>query len=213
VGPEGVILTHLSGLPQIVIANMSTATLIYEELAGVAHPANPLEFPPQVRYMPITLQHLCPWGTPCTDEARSCAMNCLLAGAPAILTAPIKDQSRALLEEIEPLAGEDLATYSFLAAWDAPAATGMAGVYAAVWHRPVRMLVYLANLTPRRVRGAVQVDPALAGWKAPRSALAATVTARGGARPKRLVLTAGALGKKGVPYSLAPWQSMVIRVE
>jgi hypothetical protein len=212
VGPEGVILTHISGLPQIVIANMSTATLIYEELAGIAHPANPLEFPAQVRFMPILLQHMCPWGAPGSDEARRCAMNCLLAGAPPILTAPIKGLSQDLLAEIELLAGEDLGSYSFLAAWDAPAKTGAEGVYAAVWYRPGRMLVYLANLTPRRARGTVQVDPALAGWKASRTALAGDAAASGGSRPKKLQLTAGALRTKGAPYSLAPWRSTLIRL-
>ena len=131
---------------------------------------------------------------------------------PPILTAPVTAQSQALLEEIEPLAGEDLASYSFLAAWDAPATTGVEGVYAAVWHRPGRMLVYVANLTPRRLRGAVQVDPALAGWKAGRAMLEGEATARGAARPKKLALTVGALKTKGAPYSLAPRQSMVIRL-
>jgi hypothetical protein len=213
VGPEGVILTHLSGLPQIVIVNMSTATLIYEEQAGIAHPPNPLEFPAQVRFMPIALQHMCPWGAPGSDDNRLCAMNCMLAGAPPILTAPIreKDLSKDLMAEIELLAGENLGTYSFLSAWDAPASTGADGVYAAVWHRPGRMLVYLANLTPRRVRGAVRVDPNLAGWKSGRAALAGQATPRG-AKAKKLELTAGALKTKGAPYSLAPWQSMVLRL-
>jgi hypothetical protein len=81
VRPDGIIMTHLSGYPQIVIENMSDIALIYEDQGGV-DPVNPECFPIQCAFMPITPRHLCGWGT--DNEQSRCAMVCLLQGHPPL---------------------------------------------------------------------------------------------------------------------------------
>jgi len=219
VGPQGIILTHLSGLPQIVIENMSTATLIYEDKYSSVHPASPLDFPPQCEFMPIAPRHLCGWGAAGSVELRQCLMTTLLQGTPPIPTLPADQRSQLgslvgrasdeMLREFELFSGEDFTSYRFIAASRGVVQTNNRGVGAALWHRQDKVLLYLANLSEKSARGKVQLPAGLTFKAAGRAQVNVSVSGKDGAAK----MSAAALRNHGISYALKPWSSAAVKVE
>jgi hypothetical protein len=222
VGPEGVILSHISGLPQIVVENMSTAALIYEDLYRPNVPM-PGEFEPQIEFMPIVPRMLCTTANS-PETIRRNVMSPLLQGAPAYMGWPpyfvaagleaagssATNLSLATLEEWE-LFGTDLSAYKFLPAMANPVKTGQSSVYGAVWFDGKEAWVYLGNLSAKPVRGQAAIKADLPVLKNKRGPLAVRKSLPGG-KSKELHLTASDLRTDGIPYTLGPWASAVYRI-
>ena len=219
VGPDGILMTHLSGLPQVVVENMSTITLIYEDQDSSLFP-EPGRFPPQCEFMPITPRHLCASARP-GPRARQTVMSGILSGHPGIATVlggmscdPVMRRycafSDELLREAALFGGEELASYRFAPAHRPAVSTGQEKVYAALWHKKGRALLYLGNLSAKPARGAFKLDPKLMGL-----AGAGKVTLRQVIAPEKSRATSVNVSalKKGVPYALKQWASALYRVE
>jgi len=212
IGPDGFLLTHLSGLPQIVVENMTDMTLIYEDQPYTSPYPEPGQFPVQCDFMPITPRQLCgvaPAGTP---HARRTIMSGLLQGHPSCLGAPADPFTEEYLREFAPFAGEDLASYRFAPASARAAKANTENVHAALWYQRNRALVYIGNFSPKTARGAFHFDPRRLGTKQAPSAY--TVTQLTGQRPSkaRQVMHAE-LKWLGVPYVLEPWGSALFRID
>jgi len=212
VGPDGIILTHLSGLPQIVIENLSDLALIYEDLAGASHPKDPLSFPAQCRFMPIVPRYLCPWGEAGKPSARECFMVCLLQGTPPIVpTTEATGLSAEMVEEFAKFGREDFTRYEFLPASDRPVETGQDRVFAALWFRKGEALLYVGNLAAKPAKGSLRFDPKRLGLR-PRAKVKLSVRQLGG-RGKGSQVSSTSLAKRGIPYALRKWASAVIKIE
>jgi hypothetical protein len=212
VGPDGIIMTHLSGYPQIVIENMSDIALIYEDQGGV-HPVNPACFPIQCTFMPITPRHLCGWGT--DNEQSRCAMVCLLQGHPPLpLPAAMYDGkggTENLYGKFSQFAGMDFTQYKFSPATDGWVKTGQDNVFGAVWHREGEAVVYLANMGSRGARGSATLDAGkILGPAIARSAKKLIVHRDGAKRATEI--SARNLKTKGIPYNLKPLESGLFKI-
>jgi hypothetical protein len=212
VGPDGIILTHLSGLPQIVIENLSDSALIYEELAGISHPKDPMSFPAQCRFMPIIPRYLCPWGEAGKPSARECFMVCLLQGTPPIIPTTQPDGYPAeMVEEFAKFEREDFTRYEFLPASDRPVETGQDRVFACLWFRKGEAMLYVGNLSAKPAKGTLKFDPKRMGLSS-RGAKKLRVRQLGG-RGKETHVSSASLATRGVPYALGKWGSAVIKIK
>ncbi|MFB3893203.1 MAG: hypothetical protein ACE15C_14395 [Phycisphaerae bacterium] len=212
VGPQGIIMSHLSGLPQIVIENMSDISLIYEDKYGLFQPSSPLEFPPQCLFVPISPRHLCGWGKP-GAAARRCVMVCLLEGTPPIPGPLGMGNTDDYLAEFDLFGQEDLRQYRFSPASGGAVRTGRDGVYGALWYAAGKGLLYLANLSGKAARGGARFD---AGLISPAKGKAAPVhveRASPGGAVKRIKLGPAAIRSEGIPYSLAADTSALFRLK
>ncbi len=155
VGKDGVIFSHMSGLPYIFVENMSTLLFIYEDIGGNIAP-NPDSFPLQCRFIPIAPRHLV--GGPGDKlEARKFVVGGILEGHPPCFFAPLGAPSQPLMEEAQKLKDVDLGKYRFTPASQRPVQTGHDGVFACLWHGKADTVVYIANLTPKPARGKARV--------------------------------------------------------
>ena len=212
VGPDGIILTHLSGLPQIVVENLSDFALIYEELAGISHPKDPMSFPPQCTFMPIIPRHICSWGAAGTPLSRECIMGCLLQGTPPIIpTTEAAGLSAKMVEEFMKFGGEDLSRYEFLPASGRPVETGQDRVFAALWFRKGEAMLYVGNLSAKPAKGSLKFDPKRMGLSS--RAKAKLVARPLGGKGKETHVSSASLATRGVPYALGKWASAVIKIE
>ncbi len=209
VGPDGIIMTHLSGLPQIVIENMSDVTTIHEEAAGASRPTNPAHFPVQCTFIPITPRFIHGWGF--GPDQRRCAMVSLLQGHPALGPGShlysFWDGIAEFVKEYRFLSEIDFPKYKFAPATEGWVKTGDEEVFGAVWHRAGEAIVYLVNMSSRRVRGAAALDPMHVFDSVVRK-LAVQRKGAGGA----IKISALQLKTKGVPYTLKPFESCLITV-
>ena len=214
VGPNGLIFTHLSGLPQIVIENLSDIELIYEDLFGSTRPQNPEAFPPQCRFMPITPRLLCGWGAPRSPQQRLCLMNTLLEGWPVTANVPeVYDPgSEQVLAEFDLFGGQDLASYKFLPASRWPVATDQETIRASLYYRTDKAMLYVCNLSDKPGRALLKVDLSSYGLKAKNGKLRVTWTSAPGVR-KATALSVAAIRTRGIPCGIRPLQSMVYVVE
>ncbi|MCY3018388.1 MAG: hypothetical protein NTW87_05065 [Planctomycetota bacterium] len=221
IGPDGILATHLSGLPQVVVENMSALALIFEDQNYSMPYPEPGKFPAQCEFMPITPRHLCGAPKAGTPDARRTIMSGILSGHPAIATAlggascdPVMQRycafSNELVKEVALFGAENLASYRFAAAHYHAVATGQERVYAALWHKQGRALVYLGNYSPKAAKGAFRFDPKLPGRSHAKKLTLTQVVAPG--RTKSASLSAGTL-RKGVPYALKPWATALYRLE
>ena len=212
IGPDGFLLTHLSGLPQIVVENMSDMTLIYEDQPYTSPYPEPGQFPVQCDFMPIAPRQLCGAAPAGTGHARRTIMSGLLQGHPAILSAPPDAFTEDLLREFEPFAGEDIASYRFAPASSHAAQANTGNVHAALWYRRNRALVYVGNYSPKTAKGSFRSDPRLLGIKqAPSAFTVAQLTGRRPSKPRRVKVAE--LRWLGIPYVLEPWGTALYRVE
>ena len=224
VGPEGVILSHLSGLPQIVVENMSTAALIYEDQGYFNPYPEPPDFPPQCQFMPIIPRHLCAGARAGTPGARKTIMSGILQGTPGVLHAiggmtwdanaqkPIAF-TREFMGETRLLAGEGLDAMKFARATDGAVVTGADKVYGALWYAKGKALVYLGNFSDTSARGTFTFNPSCLGKASARKKV--SVVRVIAANRTRSVGTQSAAGlkRKGVTYALKPWGSALYRIQ
>ncbi len=223
VGPEGVILSHISGLPQIVVENMSTAALIFEDQSYSKPYPEPGEFPPQCEFMPIVPHHLCSGGKAGTPGARKSIMSGILQGHPGILRAvggmtsepdamKICAFSNEFMREMRLFAPEGLDTMKFIRASDCGVCAGPdTKVYGAVWYKSGHALVYLGNFTNKPAKGRFKFDPKLLGLKrSVKSLLIEQITASGKSKPSKASVST--LKSRGLPYSLKRWGSGLYRI-
>lgn len=211
VGPDGMLWTHLSGWPQVVLENLSDLALIYEDLAASARPNRPADFPVQCTFMPIAPRHLCGWGRPDSLEPRICAMVSLLQGHP-----PSPGAGGGSMDEwtshFSLFDLDLLADGRFGAATSGAVQTGRPDVYGAIWQAPGKAMIYLANLSDRAARGTLKFDTGLILGKArkPGPAQVSICAPRG--VPKVTEMSAAALARRGIPYALKPWSAAMVRV-
>jgi hypothetical protein len=224
VGPEGIILTHLSGFPQIVVENLSTMALIFEDQNYTSPFPEPPDFPVQCEFIPIAPRHLCaapaisdlPGPNAGTSGARRTIMSGILQGHPGIVhalggeTDKPNSFSGELLREARLLGGEDLSQYRFSAATRRAVQTGQEKVFGAVWHKKNRAMVYLGNFAPKAAKGTFQIDPKLLGLNGSSSL---SVKQAATSKTKALRVKSAALKLKGVPYALKPWGTLLFVIE
>ncbi|MFH1708799.1 MAG: hypothetical protein ABIF71_12905 [Planctomycetota bacterium] len=222
VGPQGVILSHISGLPQIVVENMSTMALIFEEQNYNAPFPEPGQFPPQCEFMPIIPRQLCadaPAGTP---HARRTIMSGILSGTPGIMAAVSAGWdaglrkatafSSEMLRETALFGEEDLGSYKFEAATArAVRLKGGDKLYAALWRKPGRALVYVGNFSPKPVKGSFRVDPQVLRLSRPGPLTVTRLMAPG--RERSRPVKAGVLKTRGAAVALKPWGAALFRIE
>ena len=234
VGPDGIILSHLSGLPQIVVENLSTIALIYEDQNYGAYP-RPGQFPPQCEFIPILPRMLCASGNPNTPVARQTIMSGLLQGTfgaggifgnsladalnrpNAVEWDPIRGKfssfNAELLNEMALFGAEDLASFSFSPATRQAVNTGHEHVYAALWHRDDCALIYVGNWSAKAAKGALKLDPKRMKrmkWSGGK-ALTCTNLAAGKTKPATLKLPA--LKGRGIPFALKPWGAALYKIK
>ncbi|MGD0089124.1 MAG: hypothetical protein ABSE73_04330 [Planctomycetota bacterium] len=212
VGPGGFIMSHLSGLPQIVVENMSDIALIYEDQSYTQPYPEPPDFPPQCEFVPITPRHLCGLPNAGTTAARRTIMSGILQGHPPILSAPADAFANEFLAEQAWFAREDLASFRFAPASARAVRTGAEKVYAALWYKPGAALVYVGNYSGKAVQGSLFLGPALPGLGRGRRTLKVKRIARSG-RGEESQIALRALRTKGLPYALKPWATALYRVE
>ena len=213
VGPDGILLLHLSGLPYIVAENMADLALIYEDTQGVV--PLPGEFPAQCDFFPIGPRHLV-MNARDPVATRKIIMSGQLQGHPTITQMPPRGRRpfpRAVLEEMETFGREDLSRYRFKRASDKPVQTGRETVYASLHYARGRALVYLGNLSDKPARGLFRFDPACLGRNLGRKKLSVARLLPVGKTRAIGTRTGAALKRKGVGYRLGPWDSALYRIE
>ena len=83
VGPDRIIMTHLSGLPQIAIENLSDIAFIFEDQGPAVVGTDPSQFPIQCTFMPIARRQIqLAWGKGL--ERRRCGLAAMLQGHPPV---------------------------------------------------------------------------------------------------------------------------------
>ncbi|GEM_PF-770278 len=216
VGPDGIIMTHLSGLPQVVVENMADISLIFEDLSSMGRSIrSPLSFPVQCTFMPIAPRHICGWGR--DKEEQRCAMLSLLQGHPTVpysmqLASPMDQEPKGLTREFRLFGGVDFTQYRFARASDQAVTTDQKDVFGAIWYRQGEALVYLVNLGDGEAQGKAKfdagllMDPAIAG-----SDKALAVRPRGDKTVR--TIPANQLKLEGMPYALKPMESALIQVD
>ena len=223
IGPDGIFMNHLSGLPQIVVENMSTLAIIYEDQAYTSGFPEPPDFPPQCAFMPVVPRHLCAGGEPGTPEARKTLMAGILQGHPGFLTAYGVDTwdpnaqimssfSEAAFREMGWFAGEDLASYRLAPASDRAVATNQEKTYAAIWYKRGRALVYVGNFSERKVTGGMKVDLKGLGVVGKQRSVRVRSLSSGPAA-KSASLSVAAVRGRGVGYRLGAWASALYVIE
>lgn len=226
VGPDGIIMSHLSGLPQIAVENMSDIALIYEDLYGAVHPQTPGEFPPQCEFMPIAPRHFCAWGKVGGPTIRMCLMTSLLAGAaptPSVPTRAMHAVSVDMVEEFKKFGLEDLASYRFVTANDKPVETGAEKVFASLYYRKDEALIYVGNCSDKARRCSLKLTDAAPfaaagkarGKTAGKAASGkATLTRRSGkGKDKSTQISLRDLRSKGIAVNLKPYESALLKIE
>ncbi len=213
VGPDGILLLHLSGLPYIVAENMSDLTLIYEDTQGQV--PMPTEFQSQCDFFPIVHRNLV-MNTRDAVDTRKIIMGGMLQGHPAITQIPARDGRSfpaAVLDEMEMFGREDLARYRFGRASDKPVTTGRDNVYASLHYAKGRALVYLGNCSEKSARGSFSFDPSCLG-KVTRGKKATVVRMLPRGKDRTVgTQSVASLNKKGISYALKPWGSALYRIE
>jgi hypothetical protein len=215
VGPDGIIMTHISGLPQIVVENLATISLIYEDQNYGAYP-RPEEFPAQCVFIPTVPRMLCAMGSPNTPVARQTIMSGILQGTPGAGGAmggdawdPVKGKfgsfNAELLHEMALFHGEDLAAYDFAPATHGVVETGKPDVYAALWTNGNRALIYVGNWSAKSAAGKLKLDPKRLKWKGKAGLKLSHLSKTSALKPAAL--------KCGIPFSLKAWGSALYRIE
>jgi len=222
VGLDGVIMTHISGLPQIVIENMATISLIYEDQNYGSFP-RPEEFPAQCVFLPIVPRMLVASGQAGTPIARQTIMSGILQGTPGCSGAFTGEKwdpnkkgqfgsfNAELANDFALFHGEDLASYRFHPATARPIDTGNKDIYAALWVQDGRALIYVGNWSNKSAKGHLKIEPKRLGWKGKADVRAVLVPSPG--KDKASVLKRGKLTAPGLPYALKPWATALYRLE
>lgn len=219
VGPKGIMFLHLSGYPYMVAENLSDVTFIYEDV-GEFFPA-PNDYPVHCRFVPIVSRYLATGAQGGSVDARRLIMGSLLNGQPTACHLG-GGYGEELLAEQALFANEDLSCFHLARCADKPVDTGREDVYASIWHRPRqgRAMIYLANFSEKAARGTLCFDAAQFGFENVRTIsswrMQTAARTKGIFSPplesKRTSLNAKSLKTKGIPYSLGPWQSMMIHL-
>ena len=139
-------------------------------------------------------------------------MSGLLQGHPSIMSAPADAFIEEYLREFALFASEDLASYRFAPATSRLARANTENVYAAIWYKKDRGLIYLGNYSPKPARGAFRFDPRFLGVGPTSRVSHITYTALPG-HPRAAKLTNSELKWLGVPFALKPWGTALYRVE
>lgn len=139
----------------------------------------------------------------------------LLQGHPALGPAShlygFWDGIAEFLKEYRLLSEVDFPKYKFAPATDGWVKTGHSEVFGAVWYREGEAMVYLVNMSSRRVRGMAALDPApMFGPGVARSARKLSAQRQGAMLATEI--PARQLKTKGVPYTLKPLESGLFRV-
>jgi hypothetical protein len=214
VGPRGFLFVHLSGVPSFVCENAADLVTI-GELDGVFGPDS---WSPEYRLVPVTQKMSAMWSV--SGRQRTLLVySGMLQGHPSALAAPVTAEQEELLAQIELFRGEELSSYSFARSSDRPVATGREGVWACLWWKRARALVYAANLTDAAASGRLTVDLAGRGlrarsfrWERIEPPQAAQGARRRGASPEPRSRGEGRIGSaelaaSGLEYALRPWSA------
>jgi hypothetical protein len=215
VGPDGIIMAHLSGLPQVVVENMADISLIFEDQMSTGRSIkSPLDFPVQCTFMPITPLHLCGWGR--DKEEQRCAMLSLLQGHPPApygmqLCSPLDQEPKGLTREFRLFGGVDFTQYRFARASDQAVKNDKEKVFGAIWYRQGEALVYLVNLGDGEAQGKAKFDAALLVETAVASSNKTLAVRPRGAKISQAI-PARDLKTEGVPYALKPMESTLLQI-
>jgi len=213
VGPEGILLLHLSGLPYLVAENMMDLAIIYEDVQGVI--PLPGEYPVQCDFFPVNQRCLILSPSDATNQ-RKVVMGGLLQGHPPLTQMPPRfgrSFPEVVLKEMELFGCEDLSRYRFRRSSDRPVATGRETVHASLHHRRGCALVYLGNFCDKAARGTFRFDPSCLGKAAARRKVTVSRMVPVGRTRTVGRQSAASLKKKGVNYALKPWGSALYKIE
>ena len=214
VGPDGILLLHLSGLPYVVAENLADLALIYEDTQGVV--PLPGDFPSQCDFFPVAPRHLVMNIGNDPVNTRKFIMGGMLQGHPAITQMPARrgrSFPAAVLEEMELFGREDLSRYRFRRASERPVETDKPTVYASLHHARGRALVYLGNFSGKPARGTFTFDPSCLG-RSERGKKVSVLRMLAPGKTRAVgTRTAASLKREGVGYSMRPWGSALYRIE
>jgi hypothetical protein len=130
----------------------------------------------------------------------------------ATAPSPLGDSyHREMLEEVGLFEAANLSEFRLQRATERPVNTGNEKVYAALWHRRGKAMVYVGNFTGKTARGTLRLDPAQAGLASGKGGITCRFLKPGG-KSKDISIAPSALKSKGLPYSLAPWQSLMVHL-
>lgn len=178
IGTDGTLFLHLSGLPYMVAENMADLVFINEDRMDVF--PLPGRFPPQCNFLPVAPRHLIGAAEAGTTQARLLIMGGLIEGFPVNTRVPFDEYAEEVLAEMSLFKGMDLSKMDFHRSLDGALKTGNADVFASAWRGGGQMVVYAANFSGKKKKGAIS----FASVKPP-------------------------AGKKRLQYALAPWSSRV----
>ena len=195
VGEDGLIVSHLTSVPSMIVENLSDLVFVGEHDA----PCRPEAFSPEHRYLPIAPRsNVSP-----TDASgqRLKILSTLLEGYPPYHgfqdDAEAEDGVVTLSREAGRFRGLDLTGFRFLPASRRPFDTGHDDVFAALWFDRDAAVVYLANLGDVPATGRLR-------WNATTPV------------PKSVTLreadATGDVVADGIPYTLAAWDAAVFRL-
>jgi len=216
VGDDGVLFTHCSSHPSLVLENVADIMFVGEHDGAFM----PGEWHHECTFVPVTPRQLAVWrfGEP---EASILRISGMLQGHPTCISLPLSGPrrperiatSKRMLDEMRLFAGEQLASYRFRRASDRPVETGSAQVYASLHYKPGAALVYVGNLSGRKASGSLKVDLSARGVAAADVDLSwerlepgSDGAAAGGA------VTAGEIASAGLAYELEAWGSALYRI-
>lgn len=205
VGEQGIIFSHISGLPSIVVENMSDLVFIHEDLGGFA--PLPGQFPAQCSFMPIAPRQLAVHAPAGSDRALRFITGGILEGYPPAASAPAREFGRQALQEMALFAGVNLPAMTFYPAREKAVKTGQKAVYAAAWAGEGELVLYAGNLGAKKCAGKLRFGGLKSHFDA--QARFAVEMRAGGKRKKLPVLKGSALKQAGLKYSLAAGDSCV----
>lgn len=165
VGKKGLMFIHLSGCPSMVAENMADLVFISEDFGARPLPGN---FDPLGEFVPITPRHTVgsyAHSSPNPALYKVQHLACFLEGWPASYSYNgRKDKSQVfLLEELAKFKDYDLSKFKFIPARKNPLSTGDQDVYAALYYRAGKSLIYCANFSPGKKT--VHLKSNLKNWK------------------------------------------------
>jgi len=144
VGPNGLVFLHLSGVPMMVIENVTDFVFTHEELNMLA--PGPGEFSPETDFAGITTHHIVESKATDTLEKKiRFAIGCFLEGfwiTPAV-SISAEDLSFQMTKK---LTQYDITTYSFIPAREKPVWIKGDGLMASFYWKKGKAIIHLANL-------------------------------------------------------------------
>ncbi|MEI7905325.1 MAG: hypothetical protein WCI43_07925, partial [Candidatus Firestonebacteria bacterium] len=227
-GPKGILFTHISGNPSFVCENLSNLMYLGEN-ERIDLPGN---WPIEHSLIPITPRTVAKFPNHGTKDAALIIISGMLEGhGPAIdrirksnvsgvfrgyetLEHTGREKTLSMYNEARMFKPERLKEYSFYRASLNYVHTGSSNVYASLYVKPGKLLVYAGNLADTVTEGSLKLDLAARGIKA--KSVSWSVLSMTNDLPEGNIsgkCGADELARIGIPYILKPWTTLLVKLK